>query len=422
MRGFLTSRDYRAAVGKAPSARQLSDDLLVPEIARLHAENYGVYGRRKMHALMRRQGWDIGRDQTERLMRLAGVRGVRKSKRVFTTRSDKTTVLPSDLINRRFTAPAPRRLWVCDVTYIATWSGFAYVAFVTDVYSRRIVGWNVAATLRAEILPLQALDMAAWNAGGDPAGLTHHSDHGSNYMAMVYTDRIVELGAVPSTGAVGDSFDNAMAEAVNNLYKTELIRQRGPWRTVEQVELATLEWVWWWNNSRLHGELDMRTPPRSRRRTTLTSNQPTRHLPDKAPDRNESQADSGCAYQPHPDDRLDLDRRTRHVDRPPAGQLASARVDHRPYGFLMKPLTDWAGVPDQYRLSFVVGEIVRNDVYAENEAKKLFSVLRENGLPCEERGGTGPSAGLRQSHSSGAGHARVASGARAFRENRNEGH
>jgi transposase InsO family protein len=260
VRGFLTSRGYRAAVSRTPSARQLRDDLLVPEVRRLHAENYGVYGRRKMHALMRRQGWDIGRDQTERLMREAGVRGVRKSKRVFTTKSDPALQRPTDLVNRRFTADGPRRLWVCDVTYVATWSGFAYVAFVTDVYSRRIVGWNVAATLRAEILPMQALDMAAWDAGDDLTGLTHHSDHGSNYMAMVYTDRIVELGAVPSTGTVGDSFDNAMAEAVNNLYKTELIRQRGPWRTVEQVELATLEWVWWWNNSRLHGELDMRTP------------------------------------------------------------------------------------------------------------------------------------------------------------------
>lgn len=258
--GFLTARGYRAAVGRVPSARELRDDLLVQEIARLHAENYGVYGRRKMHALMRRQGWDIGRDQTERLMRLAGVRGVRKSKRMFTTRSDKAQALPRDLVNRRFTADTPRRLWVSDITYVATWSGFAYVAFVTDVYSRRIVGWNVATTLKAEILPLQALDMAAWDAGGDLTGLTHHSDHGSNYMAMVYTDRVVELGAIPSTGTVGDSYDNALAEAINNLYKTELIRQRGPWRTVEQVELATLEYVWWWNHQRLHGELEMRTP------------------------------------------------------------------------------------------------------------------------------------------------------------------
>jgi transposase InsO family protein len=260
VRGFVTSRGYRAAKARVPSARRLRDDLLVPEVARLHAENYGVYGRRKMHALLRRQGWDIGRDQTERLMRLAGIRGVRKSKRMFTTRPDKATNLPADLVNRRFTADGPRRLWVCDVTYVATWSGFAYVAFVTDVYSRRIVGWNVASTLRAEILPMQALNMAAWSAGGRLDGLIHHADHGSNYTAMVYTDRIVELGALPSTGTVGDSFDNAMAEAINNLYKTELIRQQGPWRTVEQVELATLEWVWWWNNSRLHGELHMRTP------------------------------------------------------------------------------------------------------------------------------------------------------------------
>ena len=231
-------------------------------------------------------------ERLARLMRLAGVRGVRKSKRVFTTRSDKTTVLPSDLVNRRFIAPAPRRLWVCDVTYVATWSGFAYVAFVTDVYSRRIVGWNVASTLRSEILPMQALDMAAWGAGGRLDGLIHHADHGSNYTAMVYTDRIVELGAVPSTGTVGDSFDNAMAEAVNNLYKTELIRQRGPWRTVEQVELATLEWVWWWNNSRLLASSTCAPPSRSRTRTTLTKNQANRRQPDRAPDRNESQADS----------------------------------------------------------------------------------------------------------------------------------
>jgi transposase InsO family protein len=229
VRGFLTSRGYRAAKARSASARQLRDELLLPEIRRLHAKHYGVYGRRKMHALLKREGWKIGRDQTERLMRLAGVGGVRKSKRVFTTRPNKTAALPADLVNRRFAADGPRKLWVCDVTYVATWSGFAYVAFVTDVYSRRIVGWNVAATLKSEVLPMQALDMAAWQSGGRLDGLIHHADHGSNYTAiMVYTDRIAELGAVPSTGTVGDSFDNAMAEAVNNLYKTELIRQQGP--------------------------------------------------------------------------------------------------------------------------------------------------------------------------------------------------
>ncbi len=260
VRGFVTSRGYRAAKTRPPSVRALRDGLLVPEVVRLHAENYGVYGRRKMHALLKRQGWQVGRDQTERLMRLAGVRGVKRSKKVFTTKSDPAAAKPQDLVQRRFTAPAPRRLWVADITYVATWSGFAYVAFVTDVYSRRIVGWNVASTLQADILPLRTLDMAAWDAAGDLAGLVHHADHGSNYLATVYTDRVIELGAKPSTGLVGDSYDNALAEAINGLYKTELIRQQGPWRTVEQVEFATLEYVWWWNNKRLHGELDMHTP------------------------------------------------------------------------------------------------------------------------------------------------------------------
>lgn len=238
--GFLSSRGYRAAKARLPSVRRLRDDLLVPEVARLHAENFGVYGRRKMHALMRRQGWQIGRDQTTRLMELAGVEGVRRSKRTFTTKSDPAAVKPSDLVNRRFTAMAPRRLWVADITYVATWSGFAYVAFVTDVFSRRIVGWRVAATLKADVLPLQALDMAAWDAGGNLDGLVHHADHGSNYLAVVYTDRILELGAQPSTGSVGDSYDNARAEAVNGLFKTELIRRRGPWRTVRAGRVGDL--------------------------------------------------------------------------------------------------------------------------------------------------------------------------------------
>lgn len=191
---------------------------------------------------------------------IAGVDGVKRSNKVFTTKSDPANEKPTELVQRRFTADAPRRLWVADVTYVAVWSGFAYVAFVADVFSRRIVGWNVASTLKADILLLQALNMAAWAADGNVDGLVRHADHGSNYLAVVYTNRIEELGATPSTGTVGDSFDNAMAEAVNGLYKTELIRRRGPWRTVEQVELATLEYVWWWNNQRLHGELDMRAP------------------------------------------------------------------------------------------------------------------------------------------------------------------
>ena len=142
VRGFITARGYRAAKTRAPSAWSLKDELLVPEIARLHGENYGVYGVRNIHALMRRQGWEVGRDQTARLMGIAGVQGVKRSKKVFTTKSDPAAVKPADLVQRRFQAFAPRRLWVADITYVATWPGFAYVAFVTDVYSRRIVGWN----------------------------------------------------------------------------------------------------------------------------------------------------------------------------------------------------------------------------------------------------------------------------------------
>jgi putative transposase len=189
-----------------------------------------------MHRLLKRQSWEICRDQTGRLMRSLGLRGIKRGKRVFTTKSDPVGTGPTDLVKLRFRADAPRRLWVVDVTYVRTWQGFAYVAFFTDVFSRRIVGWNVAATLKADILPIQALDIAAFDAGGNLTGLTRHSDHGSNYPAMVYTDRIAELGAIPSTGTVGDSCDNAMAEAVNALYKTELIRARGPWLTLEHVE------------------------------------------------------------------------------------------------------------------------------------------------------------------------------------------
>ena len=292
VRGFLTSRGYRAAKSRPASARQLKDELLVGEIRRLHAENYGVYGVRKMHALLRRQGWDVGRDQTARLMRLAGVRGVKRSKKVFTTKPDPTIPQPKDLVKRNFTAPAPRRLWVADITYVATWAGFAYVAFVIDVFSRMIVGWNVASTLKADVLPLQALNMAAFNATGALDELVHHADHGSNYLSIVYTDRIVELGAKPSTGTVGDSFDNALAEAVNGLYKTELIRRQGPWRTIEQVELATLEYVWWWNNQRLHGELDYRPPVEVEDAyyADLESAQPV--IAGQGTDRNETQGDS----------------------------------------------------------------------------------------------------------------------------------
>ena len=164
--GFITARGYRAAITRPRSARSICDEVLGEQIARLHQENYSVYGVRKMHAAMRRAGWVIGRDQTGRIMRSLGLAGARRGRKTFTTKTDAVLSRPADLVQRRFHPDAPRRLWVADITYVATWSGFAYVAFITDAYSRRIVGWNVAATLKADVLPLQALEMAAWNAGG----------------------------------------------------------------------------------------------------------------------------------------------------------------------------------------------------------------------------------------------------------------
>jgi transposase InsO family protein len=193
-------------------------------------------------------------------MRAAGLTGVTRSRKVFTTRADPVLAQPADLANRQFQASGPNRLWVADIAYVATRAGFAYVGFVTDVYTRRIVGWSVSSTLKTEQSTPAALDMAVWQAGTDLTGLICHNDHGSDHLSTRYTDRIAELGAIPSTGAVGDSCDNALAETVNGLFKAELIRRHGPWRTVEQVEPATLEWVWWWNNQRLHTSLGTLTP------------------------------------------------------------------------------------------------------------------------------------------------------------------
>jgi len=194
---------------------------------------------------MLRQGWVIGRDQTGPIMRDLGLGGVVQSKKVFTTRTDPAGSRPADLVERCFVADAPKRLRVAEITYVRTWSGFAYLAFVTEVLSQRIVSFNVASTLKADILPLQALEIAAFAASGDLTGLRHHSDHGSNYMAMVYTNQILKLSAKPSTSSISDSYDNALTEAINGRYKAELIRHREPWRKVKQLKLATLERVRW---------------------------------------------------------------------------------------------------------------------------------------------------------------------------------
>jgi putative transposase len=228
--------------------------VLKVEIHRVWKDNFEVYGARKVWRQLHREGIAVGRDQVARLMGELGICGVVRGKPRRTTLPAETADRPVDLVERDFSAPAPNRLWVADLTYVATWAGFAYVAFIIDAFSRMIVGWRVATTLRAE-LALDALEMAVWARQGGLDGLVHHSDRGGQYLAIRYTERLAEEGAVASVGSRGDSYDNALAEAVNGLYKAELIRRWGPWRGAEQVELATLAWVQWWNERRLHSAI-----------------------------------------------------------------------------------------------------------------------------------------------------------------------
>jgi putative transposase len=248
---------YYAAKSRVPSARAERDAVMTPIVVRLWEDNYRVYGARKIWKAARRAGHDIGRDQVARLMRAAGIEGVRRAKRVRTTRPDLGVPRHPDLVGRDFTATAPNQLWVTDLTYVPTWAGVAYVCFIIDAYSRMIVGWRVASHMRTTMV-LDAIEMARWSRGTQLEGLRCHSDAGSQFTSVRYGERLAEIGAVPSIGTVGDSYDNALAETVNGYYKAELIRgpaRPGPWKTVEDVELATLSWVNWHNTSRLHGYL-----------------------------------------------------------------------------------------------------------------------------------------------------------------------
>ncbi|WP_156454321.1 MULTISPECIES: IS3 family transposase [unclassified Sphingomonas] len=233
------------------SARARRDLAFKPEIARVFAENFAVYGVRKVWRQMNREGFAIARCTVERLMRDMGLAGVIRGKPVRTTISDKAAPCPLDRVNRQFHAPAPNRLWVSDFTYVSTWGGFVYVAFVIDVYARYIVGWRVSRTAHASFV-LDALEQALHDRRPvHRGGLIHHSDRGSQYVSIKYTERLAEAGIEPSVGSVGDSYDNALAETINGLYKAEVIHRRGPWRSFETVEFATLEWVDWFNHRRL---------------------------------------------------------------------------------------------------------------------------------------------------------------------------
>jgi putative transposase len=231
------------------SARAQRDAMLQVEIQRVWDDNFQVYGVRKMWRELQRQKIQAARCTVARLMRAMGLEGAVRGRKVKTTTVDETAVQPADLVNREFAASRPNELWVSDLTYVATWQGFVYVAFVIDVFARRIVGWRASRSLRTD-LALDALEQALW-ARPDTDQLVHHSDRGSQYLSIRYTERLADAGIELSVGSVGDAYDNALAESVIGLYKTEVIRRRGPWRNLEAVEFATLEWVDWFNHRRL---------------------------------------------------------------------------------------------------------------------------------------------------------------------------
>jgi putative transposase len=247
-----TYYEHRA---RRPSTRQRLDERLTIDIRRVYENNFGVYGARKVWLQLNREGIRVARCTVERLMRELRLTGAVRGKVKRTTTTDPAAPRPADLVQRRFSPPAPNLLWVADFTYVSTWSGWVYVAFVIDAYSRRILGWRTATSMTTTLV-LDAVEHAIWtrNRCGttDLAGLVHHHDAGSQYRSITFTERLAEAGIDASIGTVGDSYDNALAETINGLYKTELIKPRKPWRTVEQVELATAEWVDWYNHRRLY--------------------------------------------------------------------------------------------------------------------------------------------------------------------------
>ncbi len=251
---------YYAHRTRPASARAVRDAELLVEIKRVHSDRKvgrGLYGYRKVWHQLRREGIHAPRCQVERLMKAAGLQGIRRGKQFVTTKPDAAAGRPADLVQRDFTAERPNLLWLVDFTYVPTWSGMAFTAFVHDAFSRRIVGWRTAASMPTE-LPLDALEMALWTracAGEDIVGLVHHSDAGSQYTAIRYSDRLLDAGAVASIGTVGDSYDNAQAESLIGLYKAECTKYEGPWRGVDDLELATLSWVSWFNETRLHSSI-----------------------------------------------------------------------------------------------------------------------------------------------------------------------
>jgi putative transposase len=242
---------YYEATARPISLRSIQDEERKVLIRKVWAENFCVYGARKVWKQLRREGHSIARCTVARLMKDMGLRGTTRLKTTTrTTWPDSSAPRPADLVDRKFTADRPNQLWVADLTYVRTWAGWVYVAFIVDVYSRYIVGWQASTSLRTD-LALDALEMAIWARRGDLDGLIHHSDRGTQYLSIRYSERLAENGLVASVGSRGDSYDNALAETINGLYKAEVIRRRSSWKDIDAVEYATLEWVDWFNHRRL---------------------------------------------------------------------------------------------------------------------------------------------------------------------------
>lgn len=250
---------YYEAKRRPPSSRAVRDEELKTEISRVHRANRSLYGARKVWRQLLREKIAVARCTVERLMKEMGLEGVRRGRKRRTTIPDEAASRPADLVKRDFSVTRPNRLWVVDLTYVTTWSGFVYVAFVIDAFSRFIVGWQVSRSL-ATGLALDALEMAIWRRKEDLSGLVHHSDAGSQYTSIRYTERLAEAGIEPSVGSVGDSLDNALAETIVGLYKTEVIRRQTRWVGIDDVEFSTLEWVDWFNHRRLLGPIGYLPP------------------------------------------------------------------------------------------------------------------------------------------------------------------
>jgi putative transposase len=253
---------YYATRSRTPSERDRRDQELLPEIHRVYQSNCdGVYGAKKVWKQLNREGVQVANCTVRRLMKTEGLSGTRRGRQFkVTTTSDESLQRPSDLVERQFVAPAPNRLWVADLTYVKTHTGWVYVAFIIDVFSRFIVGWQSSTSLRSD-LAIDALEMAIYSRNGrDLSNVIHHSDRGVQYLSIRYSERLGEAEIVASVGSKGDSYDNALAESFNGLYKTELIHRKGPWRNVEHVEWETLNYVDWFNNRRIHESLDY-VPP-----------------------------------------------------------------------------------------------------------------------------------------------------------------